>query len=64
MLRCRSLNSRRMKAEYDVSDILANARSSQGVINPQATDDSELLSALQEKESKKNKVGLGNQGIF
>lgn len=49
---------------YDVSDILANARSSQGVINPQATDDSELLSALQEKESKKNKVGLGNQGIF
>ena len=49
---------------YDVSDILANARNSQGVINPQATDDSELLSALQEKESKKNKVGLGNQGIF
>lgn len=49
---------------YDVSDILANARNSQGVINPQATDDSDLLSALQEKESKKNKVGLGNQGIF
>lgn len=49
---------------YDVSDILANARNTQGVINPQATEDSELLSALQEKESKKNKVGLGNQGIF
>lgn len=49
---------------YDVSDILANARNTQGVINPQATEDSDLLSALQEKESKKNKVGLGNQGIF
>lgn len=49
---------------YDVSDILASARNTQGVINPQATDDSDLLSALQEKESKKNKVGLGNQGIF
>lgn len=49
---------------YNVSDILANARNTQGVINPQATEDSDLLSALREKESKKNKVGLGNQGIF
>ena len=49
---------------YDISDILANARNTQGVMNPQATEDSELLSALQEKNSKKNKVGLGNQGIF
>lgn len=49
---------------YDVSDILANARNSQGVMNPQATDDSELLAAMQEKQSNKNKVGLGNQGIF
>lgn len=49
---------------YNVSDILANARNTQGVINPNSND-SELLATLKDNErSKQNKVGLGNQGIF
>lgn len=49
---------------FDVSSILAEARNTQGVLNPQFNN-SELLDTLKDKEiSGKNKVGLGNQGIF
>lgn len=49
---------------YDVSDLLATARSSQGVINP-GENNSELLQSLKDRENKnQNKIGLGNQGIF
>ena len=48
---------------FDVADILANARNTQGVVS--TGQNSDLLASLKERdESNKNKIGLGNQGIF
>lgn len=47
---------------FDVSGILGNAKVAQGVINPQTNS---LVDAISEQNSKKKqKVGLGNEGIF
>lgn len=47
---------------FDVSSILGNAKVSQGVTNPQSNS---LIDAISEQNSKKKqKVGLGNEGIF
>lgn len=48
---------------FDVADILANARNTQGVVS--TGQNSDLLASLKERdESNKGKIGLGNQGIF
>lgn len=47
---------------FDVSGILGNAKVAQGVVNPQTNS---LVDAISEQNSKKKqKVGLGNEGIF
>lgn len=47
---------------FDVSSILGNAKVAQGVVNPQTNS---LVDAISEQNSKKKqKVGLGNEGIF
>ena len=47
---------------FDVSGILGNAKIAQGVVNPQTNS---LVDAISEQNSKKKqKVGLGNEGIF
>lgn len=49
---------------FDVADILANARNTQGVVS--TAQNSDLLASLKERDenNSKNKIGLGNQGIF
>lgn len=47
---------------FDVTQIIGDARVSQGVNN---TQPDQLLGAIEDNEKKKNdKVGLGNQGLF
>lgn len=47
---------------FDVSGILGNAKVAQGVTNPQ---NNSLIEAINDQNSKKKqKVGLGNEGIF
>ena len=47
---------------FDVSGILGNAKVAQGVVNPQSNS---LVDAISDQNSKKKqKVGLGNEGIF
>lgn len=47
---------------FDVSNILANARNTQGVIS--TNNDSQLLGSMQDNAKNKNKTTTGNQGIF
>ena len=47
---------------FDVSSILGSAKVSQGVTNPQSNA---LLDAINDQNSKKKqKIGLGNEGVF
>lgn len=47
---------------FDVSGILGNAKVAQGVTNPQ---NNSLIEAINDQNSKKKqKIGLGNEGIF
>lgn len=47
---------------FDVSNILANARNTQGVIS--TNNGSQLLGSMQDNAKNKNKTTVGNQGIF
>lgn len=48
---------------FDVSDILGNARNTQGILTG-GSQNPEMLQSLDGQKKNQNKVGLGNQGLF
>lgn len=49
---------------FDVSDILGNARNTQGILTGGKNNQELSDSLTDQKKNQSNKIGLGNQGIF